>query len=152
MVKIKEQKFNFRQQSIRDLTEKDGFYITVNIPGTQAATATNYSVFFVASKPVEVISVSEAHTTAGSDAGAVELNIERLSSTEALGSGDEILVTDFDLKGTADTVVKKQGITLQNTQLRTGDRLALKDTGALTNVAGVCVTLYLIPSGKGNYE
>lgn len=141
-----------KSTSFKDITDKDGFYVNVSLPGATAATAANYSVFFVAKTPCEVIWISEAHTTAGTDGSAVELNIEKLGSGVALGSGSEVIITDFSLKATADTPLYKSGVDLQNTKLKLGDRLALKDTGTLTNVAGVCVTLYLKPLLKGHYS
>lgn len=135
-----------------EIINKDLITVFWAIPGALAATATNYGKFFIALRPYEVIEVAEVHGTAGSDGGSVGLNIERLQSTEALGSGDEILVSDFDLKGTIDTVVTKKTSDLQNRQLLVGGRLALKDTGTLTAVADVCVTILLKPLGKGDYR
>ena len=134
-----------------NILNKDGFYITVRVQGTDAATASNYGVFFIAKNPCEVFLVSEVHEVAGTDAGAVELNIEQLTSGTALNSGNEILVTDFNLKSTANTPVEKEGTALQNRQLKRGERLALKDIGTLTSVDDVCVTIYFKPLGKGHY-
>ncbi len=137
----------------REIENKDGDYIFVSLPGTLSGTAGYYGVFFTANNPIEIISISEMHSTAGSDGSVVTLNIERLSGTEALNSGDEICIANFDLKGTVNTVIlKESGRELKNRQLKTGDRLALKDTGTLTSVAGVCVTIYYKRLGKGHYE
>ena len=137
----------------QDIENKDGNSITASLPGALSATAANYGVFFIASRPIEVMKVSEAHTTAGSDGGAVTLQIEKLTGTTALDSGSTILATAFDLKGTANTVVSYQGVGLTvNVQLREGDRLALKDTGTPTDVAGVCVTIYYKYLGQGHYR
>lgn len=133
------------------LLNKDLIPFAFSIPGTQAATDTNYTTFFHALRPYEIIEIAESHTTAGSDAGSVTLNIERLSGTESLTNGDDVCVSAFDLKGTADTVVTKKTTDLQNRTLTIGDRLALKDSGTLTDVAGVTVTLLLKPLGKGHY-
>lgn len=135
-----------------DITSKDGFYITANLSGTQAATAANYGVFYIAHSAFQIVWIAESHTTAGSDGSAVELNIEHLTGTEALDAGDEILITDFNLKGTADTIQEKVGYELQNGKIAKGDRLALKDIGTLTDVAGVQVTLYCKPLNKGHYD
>jgi len=148
---FKNRKFAYKdQERFENILNKDPFPITVRVEG--ATTAGNYGVFFHARMAYEIIYIAESHTVAGSDAGAVTLNIERLSGTEALDSGDEILVTAFDLKGTANTVSEKKGTALQNTKLSPGDRLALKDSGTLTAVAGVCVTLFIKPIGKGDYR
>lgn len=134
-----------------DTINKDYIPISVKVHGADAATAGNYGKFFIARRPYMVMEISEVHATAGSDGGAVELNIERLQGTEALNAGDEIIKTDFDLKGTANTVQTKKTTDLQNRTLKVGDRLALKDTGTLTAVNDVCVTVYLRPIGRGDY-
>lgn len=140
-------------QDIAEIQRKDLVPITVCIPGTDAATAANYGKFFIALRPYEVAEVAEVHATAGSDGSDVTLNIERLQGTEALGSGDEILKTAFNLKGTANTVVTKSGYAdLQNRVLEIGDRLALKDAGTLTAVNDVVVTVLLKPLGRGDYR
>ena len=84
---------------------------------------------------------------AGSDAGAVTLQIERIQGTEALDAGDPLLVAGFNLKGTANTVVRKELADLTATKtlliLSQGDRLALDDSGNLTNVAGLTITILM---------
>ena len=144
---------NFNSLSISD---KDGFYVTVSIPGTNAATATNYGPFFTARHPMEVLWVSEVHAVAGSDGSAVTLDIEKLTGTTAPGSGTSVLASTYDLKGTANTVVIKEGVDLSltgnNRQLNEQDRLALVDTGTLTAVASVQVTLYCKYLGRGTYR
>ncbi len=141
-----------REIRFEEIVNKDGFYITVSIPGILAATNTNYSVFWHVRSACEVAWVEESHTTIGSNAGAVTLNVERLDSGVALDSGDTILQTAFDLKSTIDTPVSKEGRTkLQNTILKPNQRLALKDGGTLTAVAGVCITIYLRTLSKGHY-
>ena len=151
MLELEEFKYE-KPISLSDIVDKDGFYITASLPGLLAATATNYGIFFTPYAPFQIVWVAESHTTAGTDAGAVELNIEVLKGTEALGSGDEVLIADFNLKGTADTIVVKKSYNLQNSRIVVGDRLALKDTGTLTDVAGVNITIYCKPLLKGHYE
>lgn len=120
-------------------------YIRHTIPGTLAATATNYGVFFIVPVPCTVSKVQEVHQTAGTDASAVTVGIEKLSGTEALGSGDSVLESELSLKATANTVqTGSLSLTLSNRSLVTGDRLALEDTGTLTSVAGVTVLVELI--------
>lgn len=151
-MEIEKIKYN-KPVDFSDIINKDGFYIYISLPGTLAATAANYGVFFTAYYPFQIVWVAECHTTTGTDGSAVELNIERLKGTEALGSGDEIIITDFNLKGTANTLVEKSGNKdLQNNNIIKGDRLALKDTGTLTNVAGIMITMYCKPLLKGHYE
>lgn len=135
-----------------EIQNKDFVVITAVLAGTTPATAANYGVFFIANRPYEVMEISEAHTTAGNDAGTVTLDIERLQGTEALDAGDSICVSAFNLKSTADTVVTKKTTDLHNRTLLTGNRLALKDAGTLTNVAGLCVSILLKPHAKGDYR
>jgi hypothetical protein len=111
------------------------------------------TIFYTARFPCEVIWLSEVHSTAGSDAGAVTLQIELLTGTQAPGAGSTLLDTAFNLKGTANTVVKKAGTDLTSTvTLDEGDRLALLYSGTLTAVAGVQVTAYMKPLGRGSYR
>lgn len=119
-------------------------FVSAVLPGTMPATAANYGIFYVATRPCFVKAVSEVHTTAGTDASAVTLQLERLQGTEAPDSGDALLATAFDLKGTANTV--QRGTFVANktlTYLALGDRLCLKDAGTLTAVAGLCLTVEL---------
>jgi len=134
---------NFTQGLIENLII---YPVSVRLKSTDAATAANYGVFFVSERQYTVIAVAEVHGTAGSDAGAVTLQIERLQGTEAPDSGDELLSTAISLKATANTV---QYGTLKTTEVVTiyrGDRLCLKDAGTLTAVANLAVTVYLQPA------
>lgn len=121
-------------------------FIHWTIPGTQAATATNYGVIWTAPVACTVVAISEVHQTAGTNGGAVTLQLERLQGTEAPDAGDEILVTALSLKTTANTVqygtitpVRTTGTSVANLAL--GDRLCLKDAGTLTAVANMTVVI-----------
>lgn len=113
---------------------------------------------FYADKPWEVIGVEEVHATAGTDVGAVTLDVKKCTGTQAPSAGATVLGTTFDMKGTINTVVKK---TLGNGGLTTtaasrflaaGDRLALDFTGTVTALAGVQVMITLRPVGpKSSY-
>jgi hypothetical protein len=116
--------------------------ITETVQGTTAATAANYGVFFIADRDYKVVSAQESHTTLGTDGGAVTLTIEKLTGTQALDAGTAVLSGTFNLKGTINTVQEKIAADA-NAILKKGDRLALKDSGVLTAVAGVCVTVVL---------
>jgi len=96
--------------------------------------------------------ITEVHAVAGTDANAVTLDIEKLTGTTAIGSGDSVLSAEFDLKSTAYTLVRKTGLELSaSRQLKPGDRLALNDTGVLTDLDGIQVTLYLKFRRRGSY-
>ncbi len=135
--------FDTSKVSYMNIQDKT-FCVNHTVYGTTAATATNYGVFFIVPSSCTITSVQEVHQTAGTDAGAVTINIEKLSGIEALGSGDDVLSTALSLKATANTI--QTGIltaTLINRSLIAGDRLALKDTGTLTSVANVTVKIEL---------
>lgn len=120
-------------------------YITQTLTGIEAATASNYGVFFIAPFPCAILSVREVHGTAGSDGGSVGLNIEKLTGTQALGSGVDVLSSDLSLKATANTV--QEGVittTIANRNLAKNERLALKDVGTLTAVADVAITIEVL--------
>ena len=146
---IEEQKFTEHKHNGLDGSQKirRQFLISKSLDGTQPATAANYEVFFINThtKALRVLAVSEVHRVAGSDAGAVTLQIERIQGTEALDAGDPLLVTGFNLKGTASTVVRKGLADLTATKtlliLSQGDRLALDDAGTVTDVAGLTITI-----------
>ena len=153
------------------LDAKDGFYITVNYPGqilsdytleidfeaqstsiTKSILGTNFP-FFIARHPMEVMWVAESHIVAGTNAGAVTMDVVKLTSGQAVASGVSILTAEFDMKSTANTPVQKQGKDLANTrQLKNGERLALDFTGTLTDLAEVQVTLYLKNLARGHYK
>ena len=114
------------------------------IPGIQAATATNYGVFFIVPLISLVVGFQEVHQTAGSDAGTVSLMLEKLTGTTAPDSGSSVLSAALSLKATANTV--QTGTitsTSANKTMAIGDRLCLKDAGTLTAVANVTVLLTL---------
>jgi hypothetical protein len=150
-----EQDYNgaFKRITADQIERKDGFYLDIVLFGASPATAANYGIFHTFYHPAELLWVSEVHQTAGSDGGAVTLQIERLSGTEASGAGDDILVAAFSLKGTADTVVQKSGTALNNyRQFTQGERIGLVLTGTPTSVANLTVTCYFKHLGMGDYR
>jgi len=153
------------------LDAKDGFYLVVNYPGqilsdytividfdAKSSTITKSFgasdlPFFIARHPCEVLWVAESHIVAGTNAGAVTMDVVKLTSGQAVASGVSILTAEFDMKSTANTPVQKEGKDLSaNRQLKNGDRLALDFTGTLTDLAGVQVTLYLKNLARGHYK
>lgn len=156
----KESEYSFEMPTWETLERKDGFYLNVFLPGVQAQTAGNYGVFFIVRYACEVVRISEVHAVAGSDAGAVTLDIEKLTGTQALGGGVSLLAATFNLKSTANTVVVKEGVASKtgstplsdNRRLSENNRLALKVSGVLTALQGLQVTLYCKPLGRGNYR
>lgn len=131
-----------------NIDNKDGFYVTLNVLSPD--TASSYGTIYIANFG---IMIREVRVVWGTASTSGTLNIERLSGTEALDAGDEIFKTDIDMSGTANTVItKKTSTDLQNTKLSPGDRIAFKDGGTLTNQANLCITIYLIRLGKGDYR
>jgi hypothetical protein len=125
-----------------DLKSKPTFIIAHSLNGAEPATAANYGVFWNVDKQCELIEIRYSHQTAGTDAGAVTLDIEKLTGTQALDAGVVMGSATHNLKSTADTVVVVSATTTHaNRVLDVGDRVALKDAGTLTDVAGLCVTL-----------
>ena len=106
--------------------------------------------FFIADRALTVVSINEVHSVAGNDAGAVNLQVTKDTGTQAPGAGTDLLTNNtnagFNLKGTANTV---QNGTLTATagalDLAAGDRLSVDFAGTLTTLAGVVVTVALVP-------
>lgn len=124
------------------------FWVTHTIVGTDAATATNYGVFFISPFKCYINQIKEVHMTAGDDVGAVTLTIEKLTGTQALDAGVSTLNSTINLKGTANTVVTPTLTqTTANRNLDVGNRLAMDDAGTLTTVANVTIMVELIITG-----
>lgn len=112
-------------------------------PSTIADTA-----FFLAQLPCKVIGVSYVHATAGTDAGAVNVQLTKDSGTNAPGAGTDLLTNNsnagFNCKGTANTVQTGALVTADATlTLAAGDRLSLDFAGTTTALAGVLVSVRL---------
>lgn len=119
-------------------------HVAHTIYGATAATAANYSVVFVALYACLLTSFQEAHTTAGTDASAVTLDLEKLTGTTAPGSGVTMLGATMDLKASTNTVrtaTLASGANLPNLSLAAGNRVALKLGGTPTAVANVTTLL-----------
>jgi hypothetical protein len=104
--------------------------------------------FFIADRAYEVVGISEVHATAGSDAGAVNLQVTKDTGTNAPGAGTDLLTNNanagFNMKGTANTVQNGTLVATQATKrLAAGDRLSIDYAGVLTALAGVVVTVKL---------
>ena len=120
--------------------------VSVTLEGTAPATAANFDTFFTAEYDLEVIAASESHRVAGTNAGAVTLDVEKLTSAQASGAGASVLSTTFNLKSTAETPVRVTATTTKaNRILKRGDRLSLKDSGTLTDLGHMTVTIYFLP-------
>jgi len=126
-----------------DLLDKKE-YAKFHLTNAEPQTAANYGVFWIAPFPCTVTKVQEVHRVAGSDGGAVTLDIEKLTAAEAAGAGVSTLSSQINLKATANTVQDGSlHTTLSNRQLLAGDRLAANDTGTLTALEELVVIIEL---------
>lgn len=115
------------------------------VPGTAAATQTNYGVFWTAPFPCRVMGMTEVHSAAGTDAGSVSVQLERLQPTIIHPNGNGISNV-LSLKTTSNLV---QNATINLTAftntivsiLNTGDRLGLIPSGTMTAVNNVTVVV-----------
>lgn len=135
--------FDSSQISWTDLKARK-LYVQQTIYGADAATAANYSTFWIAPFNVQVTNFWEVHATAGTDGSAVTLQLEKLTGTQAPGAGATILSAALSLKATANTLqTATLTTTLANRSLAKGNRLALLKSGTLTSVANVTVLVEL---------
>lgn len=129
--------FDMNAVNYSDLTQKLG-WLNPTVYGSTAQTAANFNVFYIATFPITVIAFQEVHSVAGTDTGSVLLQLEKLTSTTAPGSGSNMLTTALSLKTTANSVQKGSlTTTLATVNLAVGDRLALKVSGTLTSLVNV---------------
>lgn len=107
---------------------------------------------FIADRPYDVIAVRETHGVAGSDGGAVTLDVVKATGTTAIASGTTVLSSTFNMKSTANTPVTKTRsnggvVSTPVATLAEGDRLGFNYTGTITALAGVAVSIVLRPKG-----
>jgi len=130
---------------------KDGGFFGVSLPivrcmfGTTPQTAANYTTpFFIANRPYRVISITERHQVAGSDAGAVTCQVKKVPSGTAPASGTNLLATAFNMKATADTNQTGALSAVQGAlTISSGDSICLESSGTLTALVGVTVSVLL---------
>ena len=135
--------FDSNQVNWADLYQRK-IWVHHTIIGTVAASTDGYGVFLIVPIACLVTKIQEVHEVKGTNAGAVTLNVEKLTGTTAIDSGSVLLPTAIDLKGTVNTVVTPTLTTTATTRsLARGDRLALKDSGTLTSVFNVTVLVEL---------
>ena len=99
----------------------------------------------------ELVSVSEVHTAAATDGGAVTLDVKATpDDTTAPSGGRTLLSSTFNLKSTANTRVTKSAgagltATAADRTFATDERIALVPSGVLTGYAGGLVQLIFAP-------
>jgi hypothetical protein len=115
-----------------------GQYFTVSYPQVEAADVAK--TFFIAPAACKIVSAYERHVTVAGQ--ACTLQIEKLTTGEAPGNGDELLANGFDLTSTANTPVSDTAVTTAAGTLAAGDALALKvGSGAATSYALGTITV-----------
>lgn len=118
-----------------DFIKGQRFQVTFpNIAAADVAKA-----FFVAPAACKLISAYEIHGTVCDAADT--LQIEKCTSGEDAGAGDELLAAVFTLNSTANTPVTKAAVTTAAASLAAGDALLLKyKSGDGTSYAEGCLT------------
>lgn len=106
----------------------------------QVAAADVAKTFFIAPAACKIISAYERHVTVAGQAGV--LTVEKLTTGEAPGAGDDLFATGFDLTSTANTPVSDTAVTTAAGTLAAGDALCLKlKSGAATSYALGTITV-----------
>ena len=102
------------------------------------------AVFFVATRPLILMTASQIHSVAAG--GASTLQIVKDTSTNAPGAGTDLLTAAFDLNATANTVQAGSLTTTVATKtFAAGDRLSVDYADAVQASAGVVVTACFAP-------
>ena len=115
--------------------------VSFTLPGSSAATAANYSAFYLVPFPLRLLSAYEVHTVAGSSSPC-NLNLERLTGTLAPNHGIALLSQFFVLTATANTVQFGTPYpTSPTVNFNKGDRVGLALSGTPTSVTNMTVTL-----------
>lgn len=127
---------NFDYKYLRNRRET----FTEILRNTEPATAANYTVFAIMPLGGVVEEFWETHGTACSSTGTLQL--EKLTSGQALDGGTAVLSAALALNSTADTPRRGTlSATPANRQFARGDRFALKDALTLTATANLVVSL-----------
>lgn len=117
------------------------FTVHAVLAGTAPVTTGNYGRFWTAPSKCIVDSV-EAVWSANSSSGT--LTVHKVPSGTAQGSGTALLASTISTASGADTRAQGSLATTQATlELAAGDSLQLVNTGALTSLANLAVTVGL---------
>lgn len=113
---------------------RQNFVFVVTVP-LLAANVDNYVYTF--SRPGKIVDARINLTVAGSDGGAVTLNIRKCASGTAPASGTSVLASTLNLKSTAATPVAGTLSATQSALLfEAGDSVSFDYTGTLTDLVG----------------
>lgn len=104
-------------------------------------------VIFTAPYDCVIQSANCVFSVAGTDGGAVNLQLTKDTGTQAPGAGTDLLANNsnagFNLKATVNTVQYASFKAGSSRKLARGDRLALDFAGTQTSVDGLCVTVII---------
>lgn len=114
-----------------------------NIAQGGLAAANIPQLLFTAPAPCRIIQAMERHVTVAGQAGTMQ--IEKVTSGTAPGSGTNLLTTAFDLTSTANVPVTQNGVAASTaTNLAAGDSIGIKlGSGAATSYVGGTLTVVL---------
>lgn len=124
--------------------------------------ATNASLvtqrFFIADMNYEIVGITESHATA--DGAANTAYITKEINGQAPGAGTAVMTNTFDMNGTANTVLAATLNARSNPgffgngeptiSVKRGEMLSFKIASAVTSLAGVQITLYVLPQAALN--
>ena len=134
-----------------------GLVPVTKVMGANAEVVDTFAFAAPTGSQFELVGVSEVHDVAGTDAGAVTLDVKRCASGTTVASGTSMLASTFSLKSTADTPVHKTvangGVhqTESSRIISGGQSIGLDITGTATAVAGLAVTLWLRPLRRPSF-
>lgn len=116
--------------------------------GGAALAANNDSSFFVATRAMRVISISEVHAVAAGGASVVQVTKD--TGTQAPGAGTDLLTNNtnggFDLNAAANTVQIGTLVTTAGvTNLAAGNRLSVDYAQLVQATVGVVITVCMAP-------
>jgi hypothetical protein len=131
-----------RAGNFSSLKSSDGLTCVTAIP-----TVATDAVFFVATRPYILVSVSEVHAVPAG--GASTLQIVKDTGTTAPGAGTDLLTNNtnagFDLNAAANTVQVGTLVAQATRTLATGDRLSFDFANAIQSSAGIAITACMAP-------
>ena len=113
-------------------------YITKTFGITDSETDINQVIFNCDAK-MTVLAIESIHSVPSTP--AITLQVERLSGTEAVEGGDDMLDPAFNLQGAANTIQSEKEPT--NASLVIGDRIAVYVSGNPTDLEGLHLTIKL---------
>jgi hypothetical protein len=138
---------NFKYGVILDIDGTGGQADDRFMPGARdeityapIAAATIPVIFWIAPAPCRIISVTERHVTVAGQAGTMQ--VEKVPSGTAIGSGTVILATALDLTSTANTNVTVLGLTSGAPNAATGAAVLSKGDALAGKVASGAATSY----------